>query len=389
MKPTTVFLLVFALAGTSLAIDSLNLRMIGLYHTDAYGVDVYGDYACISDFAGSLRVISVADPAHPAEVGHYDTTCSPWGLAIIDTDYVYMPDTASGVHVISIDSIVNSAQTVEVGFLNTPSGISRIAVAGQYAYMAAGAELLVVSVADPVNPAIVASCDAADSAVSNVAVSGNYAYVMDFYQGLKVISISDPLHPVVVGHCDLTGAYSVAVSDSYLCAGGLASLTGLSVISVADPAHPTKVGTFDIPGDVNDMVLDGNIAYVAVGVCGLKVVSIADPAHPLEVGYYSGFSQSGFGVALSDGYSFLADGGVGLLILQYYGSGVEESPGPQTPSHKLAATVIHALPAGAVVFDGMGRKVTNPRSGVLFVQQRSAVSGEPSAVSIQKVVLQR
>ena len=388
MKHMTVLLSVLALFGTAPAIDSLNFRLIGLYQTAgaAFGVDVCGDYACISTYAGSLRVISVADPAHPSEVGHYDTTCSPWGVAIIDTDYVYLPDSASGVHVISIDSIVDSAQTVEVGFLNTPSGVSRIAVAGQYAYMAAGAELLVVSVADPANPAIVASCDTSDSAVSNVAVSGDYAYVMDYYQGLKVISISDPLHPVEVGHCDLTGAYSVAVSDSYVCAGGLAELTELSVISVADPVHPTEVGSLGIPGNVNSVTMDGDIAYVAVDMFGLKAVSIADPTHPLEVGHYGGFVQSGYCVVLADGYSFLADGGVGLLILQYYQSGVQESPKPQASTHKLAATVIRGLPQGAVAFDAMGRRVVNPRSGVYFVREAQA---KAQAQATRKVVVQR
>ena len=54
---------------------------------------------------------------------------------------------------------------------------------------------------------------------------------------------------------------------------------------------------------------------------------------------------------------------------------------------KPAATVMRRLPAGAVAFDAMGRKVLNPKSGVLFVRERSAVSGEPSAVT--KVVIQR
>jgi hypothetical protein len=67
--------------------------------------------------------------------------------------------------------------------------------------------------------------------------------------------------------------------------------------------------------------------------------------------------------------------------------GAEESPKPQAPSRKLAATVIRSLPQGAVAFDAMGRRVVNPKSGVYFV--RSTVCGEPSAVAIRKVVIQR
>jgi hypothetical protein len=37
-----------------------------------------------------------------------------------------------------------------------------------------------------------------------------------------------------------------------------------------------------------------------------------------------------------------------------------------------------------MVFDAIGRRVTNPKAGVYFV----AVSGERSAVSVRKVVIQ-
>jgi len=52
---------------------------------------------------------------------------------------------------------------------------------------------------------------------------------------------------------------------------------------------------------------------------------------------------------------------------------------------KLAATVTRILPQGAVVFDAMGRRVLNPRSGILFVREPSAIGRGPSAVT--KVVI--
>jgi hypothetical protein len=69
--------------------------------------------------------------------------------------------------------------------------------------------------------------------------------------------------------------------------------------------------------------------------------------------------------------------------------GVEDNHKPQAPSRKLAATVVRNLPAGAVAFDATGRRVLNPKSGVYFVQERSAAGGKPSAVCVRKVVIQR
>jgi YVTN family beta-propeller protein len=73
---------------------------------------------------------------------------------------------------------------------------------------------------------------------------------------------------------------------------------------------------------------------------------------------------------------------------------MHEGPGPQAGSRKPAATVLSGasgvrLFASSVVFDAMGRRVMDPRSGVFFVRERSAASGEPSAVSVRKVVITR
>jgi hypothetical protein len=291
-------------------------------------------------------------------------------VTVVNKNYLYLPDSASGVHVISI---ADPAYPIEVGFLNTPTGVGRIVVAGRYAYMTDGGELLVVSVADPANPAIVATFDPSDTMMSSVAVSGDYAYVLDYDHGLIVVSVADPLHPVEVGRCDLAYTYVVAVSGSYVWAGGL---DGSSVISVADPAHPVKVGSFGV-AQVTDVAMDGDIAYEAASGW-LFAVSIADPANPLEIGHYKA-AFTAFGVALSHGYVYSA-GASGLLVVQYYGSGVEENPKPNTTSHRLAATVIRNLPAGAALFDAMGRKVTGPRAGVYFLQGE----GETRKVVVQR-----
>jgi len=98
-----------------------------------------GTCAYVAGSAG-LHVISVADPAHPSEVGYHDAPDRAWGLA----------------------------------------------VAGSYAYIAAGeAGLRVISVADPTHPSEVGYYDTPDYAYG-VAVSGDYAYVADFDAGLQI-----------------------------------------------------------------------------------------------------------------------------------------------------------------------------------------------------------
>jgi len=61
--------------------------------------------------------------------------------------------------------------------------------------------------------------------------------------------------------------------------------------------------------------------------------------------------------------------------------GVEEGHKLPASSRRLAATIIRSLPAGAVAFDAMGRRVVTPRSGVFFVR-------EAQAQAVRKVVVQ-
>ena len=58
--------------------------------------------------------------------------------------------------------------------------------------------------------------------------------------------------------------------------------------------------------------------------------------------------------------------------------GTRESPEPQASSRKLEPTILSGSSgakrlASCVVFDAMGRRVLNPRSGVLFIREPSAV----------------
>jgi hypothetical protein len=75
--------------------------------------------------------------------------------------------------------------------------------------------LQVIDVSKPANPQRVGGQDTSGQAL-RVAVSGNYAYVADEAAGLQVIDVSNPASPPRVGGYDTSGeAYDVAVSGTY------------------------------------------------------------------------------------------------------------------------------------------------------------------------------
>jgi YVTN family beta-propeller protein len=81
-----------------------------------------------------------------------------------------------------------------------------------------------------------------------------------------------------------------------------------------------------------------------------------------------------------------------VSVLRDSGGGVEEAPSAEVQTPSFGPTVLSGASgvkrlASCVVFDAMGRRTVNPRSGVYFVRQASGVERDASGVT--KVVIQR
>jgi len=414
-RPSVLAFLVapLLLVGTAGAADSLNVRLVAhlIAPNIVWGVAVSGDYAylaCTGDTV-ELRVVSVADPAHPIQVGqwlHSEPSGSEGNGVVVEGNYAFLSDMVDGLFVISV---ADPAHPAEVGHLAMPGYSNGVAVSGNYAYVADDTDgLRVVSIADPAHPVEVGHCETTGAA-SGVTIVGNLAYLADADSGLRVISVADPAHPVEVGRCESTGtAVGVAVNGEYAYVLDDMQLNGwLWVVSVADSAHPALVGGGCILNGVpNEACAVGNYVYTALSPLGLEVISVADPAHPVEAGYYAGFYGGAPGVTVAGGFTYLANGADGLKVYQFYGDGIEESPGPQASSHKPSPTIVRGvLQLGvdsrpktgyrAELLNTTGRKVLDLRPGsnyvralapgVYFVRQASSVRHQASSVS--KVVL--
>ena len=85
-------------------------------------------------------------------------------------------------------------------------------------------------------------------------------------------------------------------------------------ISISNPAHPVRLGGFNTSGQAKDVVVAGNLAYVADGTAGLQVIDVSNPASPVWLG---GYDTSGYanGVALAGNYVYVADGPAGLQVI--------------------------------------------------------------------------
>ena len=114
-------------------------------------IHIVGDYAYIAAARAGLRVLSVADPTNPHEVG----SCGMSGYALsvhVAGGCAYVAAGYGGLWVISVD---NPANPDEVDFYDTPDGAADVYVVGNYVYVATGAAgLFTLWFSPPVSVAI-------------------------------------------------------------------------------------------------------------------------------------------------------------------------------------------------------------------------------------------
>jgi hypothetical protein len=214
-----------------------------------------------------------------------------------------------------------------------------------------------------------------------VAVCGGYAYVADEDSGLRVISVTDPTNPVEVGSCCVPDrTWFVTLSGGYAYVAG--HYMGMRVISIADPARPMEVGYFGSTGQVSGVAVSGSFAHVAAGMAGLRIVSVADPASPVEVGYYQ--TGTAHSVCALGDYAYVLDYLGGLQILEFYGAGVEDTPGAEVRTRDFCPTVVR----GVLVLNGLGTRSelsdnsVMSRAALLDIGGRQVMDLKPGANDI-------
>jgi hypothetical protein len=312
-----VLCLSLSLSGTARA-DSLNVRLIGhcAASNRADGMTIVGSYVIVAD--RGLRVIAVADPAHPVEVAYWQSSGGVGDAhdVVVRGDYAYVADNVYGLWIVSI---ADTTHPVEVGYWDAGGGGFGVAVSDSFAYVGEqDSGLQVISVVDPTHPVRIGNWHTPFGYVTDVALDGDYACVPNGDDGLRVISVANPANPALVGTCRTAGMpFAVTLREHFVYTAAVSA--GLRIISVADPTTPFEVGYWDTPGRAYGVAVAGDYAYVADDTVGLRVISVADPAHPVEVGFYDTPGRA-LDVAVDGGFIYVTDWS-GLDVYQFYGPG--------------------------------------------------------------------
>ena len=292
--------------------DPVNPHLIGATTPFDYlvqGVTVSGVFAYVAAGSAGLRIVNIATPSNPSEVGAWDSPGFAENVAVSGST-AYLADGPYGLRVVDVSNPTMPAQIAHA--FDTNYAVD-VAINGRYAYIAAdGAGLLVAEISNPHYPIEAGAYDTIGYARS-VAVAGNRVVLADEHNGLVILNISDPIHPIMSGSVQLEGwAFDVTVSGNLAYVA--AAFGGLQIVNISNPAVPVVSGsiTWSRSNTVSVAAANGHI-LIADRKNGLRVMDISDPASPSEIGYWNIFSMA-YAVDIHNNYAYVAAGFNGIRI---------------------------------------------------------------------------
>jgi hypothetical protein len=171
---------------------------------------------------------------------------------------------------------------------------NNITIAGHYVYLTTARGLVVVDIADPLNPRITGQISAAELKHPRaIAIQFRYGFIVDD-EGMKVLDLSSPGSPKLVSGAlvPLGDAHDVYVARTYAYVAN--GKEGIAIIDVEQPEMPRLDQTYNAEGRLNDahqvkvaMTNASLFGYVADGKNGLRILQLTSPETMPE---YAGFS---------------------------------------------------------------------------------------------------
>ncbi|HXG38746.1 MAG TPA: choice-of-anchor B family protein [Bacteroidota bacterium] len=330
------------------------------------------EYALLGTLNGT-SIIDITDAPTLREVAFIAGPPSAWREMKTYRQYAYIvtengTHPQSGVQIVDLSNLPTSAALVKTYVWADTVGTSitriprahTVSVEGKYLYLNGGNfnGIRILDLTDPLNPIKAGVYNGPyihDSYIRNDTI---YASAINNNGGLDIIDARNKVNPQRIKLLQYPGsgthnAWTTEDGKYVLTTDEIGSTTkSLKVWDIRDIQNPVKVAEFsNSVSIVHNVVVKGNLAYVAWYADGLKVVDISNPANPQLVGYYDTYPGNpvaqyvgAWGVYpyFPSGKVIVSDMQSGLYVLRY------TPPNPQSQNVQLLGNY-------------QGRKERNPQ----------------------------
>ncbi|WP_163861642.1 LVIVD repeat-containing protein [Myxococcus eversor] len=304
-----------------------------------HAVDVYvakGHAYVVSlphlDQPGGLTVFDVSNPRNPLRTAAISLPGdNVWNGVWAKDNALYVASNASGVIVYDISQpaeplFVRSVPTGSAG------GAHTVLVDGDFLYaMDSTSGTFIYDLTHPLDPVLrtVIPGGPHDSFVHE-----GRLYISDSYDGYAIFDISDLddvselgrfVRPDGFAHHSAVGTFG---GKTIAFEGGEFNASHVRALDVTDPANIVKIGTFKMRRitSMHNLILRGNLLYVAWYHDGLRVLDVSNPTQLRQVAHHHVFREADpvrgdsifeglLGVRIpGDGYVYTAESSRGLII---------------------------------------------------------------------------
>jgi hypothetical protein len=273
-------------------------------HDWAQAIAVSGDYAYLCR-GGDLHIIDVSDPFNPSVESTIGLPSPNYAIEVIDT-LAYV----TGLEIVNI---ADPQSPYLMGSLYGYINPFDVVVDDTIAYMVTGdselmrGAVLIIGIADPNNPYLISVLETEDELWS-IALLDNYAYILPAYGSTMIIvDITDPQAPYEAASYPITGTDIEIQGLLAYVAGG-----DVRVLSLYYPLSPELINVTETPGSPWELALTNGLVYVADGYAGLQVYDKGDPDNLVRIGGYVP-PVAANDIVVEGEFAYIA--GVGLKVL--------------------------------------------------------------------------
>lgn len=313
-------------------------------------------YAASRTLNGQLTIVNASDPSNLVEVQQ---------LAIAEAQdleihgkFAYVCDAQNGIQVVDI-SVPSEASIVHN--LDHPSwNAYKIAISGDLAYIGTtDVNIQLINITNPINITWIAQ-HTTPAASYDVAIYGDYLYTMCNQWGLQCIQVSKTLTSLenqkTVGlpsgptHIDVdgpiayvsTGSWGIHFinitkvpkfsymnpmdyySDAYSYTdlrvknGIIFALTASGMFKILNATNPfavTELGSLMVGTSVENLDVNGRVAYITTYDDGLRCINITNLKAPTEIGSYNPTIMSFTDIEVIGEIACIANESTGLVLL--------------------------------------------------------------------------
>lgn len=265
-------------------------------------LQVVGDLAYVGAGIG-LRIVDVADPAAPVEVGA--TGLVKVSSVEVNGRYAFVATLLGGLSVLDVSS---PSAPREIASLPVPGNMFDMDVSERFAYVITSYGIRILDLRNPRAPRALGYLEVPGYRPTDVEVVDSLAYVIS-YDGLRILDVSDPSLSVDLGLVPVNGARGVTVAGALAF---VATPFQIAVIDVSRPTDSREIARIDLPDTPLDMVAVGNLLFTTLDHGrGLRVFDFGDPTTPIPLGVFTGDMGTGALSVVGD-RAYLTAGGRGF-----------------------------------------------------------------------------